>query len=128
MALLVRRHFSFQFKICSTLPFCIHFCFLGRGSFCLVNVTHVYLVFCFPISAASSAAAAPAAPAVVVDATMLGGVRCLVRRVSEVTRGITSRDEYEKVSRDIRYNFYKSCMQTALAEAEVDSKIPVGGR
>ena len=32
------------------------------------------------------------------------------RVVSEVTRGITDRTEYEKVSRDIRYNFYKKVL------------------
>jgi tRNA(Ile)-lysidine synthase TilS/MesJ len=41
---------------------------------------------------------------------MLGGLACRVRRVDEVTRGVTSRDEYEKVSRDIRYGFYRACM------------------
>jgi tRNA(Ile)-lysidine synthase TilS/MesJ len=42
---------------------------------------------------------------------MLGGVTCRVRRVDEVTRGVTARDEYEKVSRDIRYGFYRTCIQ-----------------
>ena len=35
------------------------------------------------------------------------------RVVNEVTRGITDRAEYEKVSRDIRYSFY----QTVLSES-----------
>ena len=42
---------------------------------------------------------------------LLGGVACRVRRVEEVTRGVTSRDEYEKVSRDIRYGFYRACIE-----------------
>lgn len=44
---------------------------------------------------------------------MLGGLLCRVRRVEEVTRGVTSRDEYEKVSRDIRYGFYRTCIAEA---------------
>ena len=38
--------------------------------------------------------------------------------ITSITRGITSRDEYEKISRDIRYDMYKqviaSCPQNAL--------------
>ena len=41
---------------------------------------------------------------------------CIVRRIDEVTRGETKRDEYEKVSRNLRYDLYKStisqCIQT----------------
>jgi len=39
--------------------------------------------------------------------------------VDEVTRGVTNRDEYEKVARDIRYAFYKQCM--AQASVTTDS-------
>jgi len=53
------------------------------------------------------------------DSAMLGGLQCQVRRVDEVTRGVTNRDEYEKVARDIRYAFYKQCM--AQASATTDS-------
>eukprot|EP01034_Spumella_vulgaris_P030676 gene30676-37927_t len=35
------------------------------------------------------------------------GIDFRVRVINEVTRGITSRDEYEKVARDIRYQFYQ---------------------
>ena len=35
--------------------------------------------------------------------------------MDEVTRGVTNRDEYEKVARDIRYSFYKQCMAEASA-------------
>jgi hypothetical protein len=45
------------------------------------------------------------------SSAMLGGLQCRVRRVDEVTRGVTSRDEYEKVSRDIRYGFYRTCIE-----------------
>ena len=37
-------------------------------------------------------------------------IRCQPHRkrvVGEVTRGVTARDEYEKVARDIRFGFYK---------------------
>lgn len=34
--------------------------------------------------------------------------KCIVRRIDEVTRGETKRDEYEKVSRNVRYDLYKS--------------------
>jgi tRNA(Ile)-lysidine synthase TilS/MesJ len=33
-----------------------------------------------------------------------------VRVVDEVTRGVTSRSDYEKVSRQIRYGFYKDVL------------------
>ena len=40
---------------------------------------------------------------------------CIVRRIDEVTRGVTKRDEYEKFSRNVRYELYrqtvKECVQ-----------------
>jgi tRNA(Ile)-lysidine synthase TilS/MesJ len=33
-----------------------------------------------------------------------------VRRIDEVTRGVTKRDEYERHSREIRYDAYKAVM------------------
>ena len=47
------------------------------------------------------------------------GLQCQVRVVDEVTRGVTARDEYEKVARDIRYQFYKVCMAEVAAESGV---------
>ena len=38
-----------------------------------------------------------------------------------MTRGVTNRDEYEKVARDIRYSFYKQCMAEASAIGHSDS-------
>lgn len=35
-----------------------------------------------------------------------------------MTRGVTNRDEYEKVARDIRYSFYKQCMAEAATAIE----------
>jgi tRNA(Ile)-lysidine synthase TilS/MesJ len=37
-----------------------------------------------------------------------------IRTVNEVTRGITDRDAYEKISRNIRYSFYQECISEAL--------------
>ena len=37
------------------------------------------------------------------------GIACVVRRVEEVKRGVTPREEYEAESRAIRYGFYKEC-------------------
>jgi hypothetical protein len=36
-----------------------------------------------------------------------GVKKCFIRRIDEVTRGVTQREEYEKVSREIRFGFYK---------------------
>lgn len=43
--------------------------------------------------------------------------------VNEVTRGITERDAYEKVSRDIRYGFYTEVINAALT-GEFDEDHP----
>ena len=36
------------------------------------------------------------------------GVTFLCRRIDEVTRGVTARDEYETISRQVRYDFYRN--------------------
>ena len=36
------------------------------------------------------------------------GIRFCVRRIEEVTRGITARDEYEQLSRRVRYDMYRT--------------------
>ena len=38
------------------------------------------------------------------------GIHCRIRVVNEVTRGITDRDLYEKISHTIRYSFYQECI------------------
>jgi tRNA(Ile)-lysidine synthase TilS/MesJ/uncharacterized protein (DUF924 family) len=38
-----------------------------------------------------------------------------VRRVTEVTRGVTDRSDYEKISRNIRYGFYKDTLREYTA-------------
>jgi tRNA(Ile)-lysidine synthase TilS/MesJ len=40
--------------------------------------------------------------------------RCNIRVINEVTRGITDRDAYEKISRTIRYGFYQESIASAL--------------
>lgn len=35
------------------------------------------------------------------------GIVNYVRRIDEVTRGITGRDDYERIARDLRYGYYK---------------------
>ncbi len=42
-----------------------------------------------------------------------GGI-CHIRTITEVTRGITDRSDYEKISRNIRYGFYKQILETEL--------------
>lgn len=42
------------------------------------------------------------------------GLTCCIRVVNEVTRGITDRDAYEKISRTIRYGFYQENIDKAL--------------
>jgi tRNA(Ile)-lysidine synthetase-like protein len=40
-------------------------------------------------------------------------IDCRVRVVNEVTRGITDRDAYEKIARNIRYGTYQECIEDA---------------
>ena len=40
------------------------------------------------------------------------GVTLHIRRIDEVTRGVTARNDYEKTSRDIRYNLYRYVVDT----------------
>lgn len=42
-----------------------------------------------------------------------------LRTVNEVTRGITDREEYEKVSREIRYSFYKDVLRETNCSAVI---------
>ena len=43
------------------------------------------------------------------------GARFLCRRIDEVTRGVTARDEYERIARNIRFELYRECAnETAL--------------
>lgn len=45
------------------------------------------------------------------------GVEFKVRAIEEIRRGITGRDEYEQLSRKIRYDFYRSEIRAAGARA-----------
>ena len=44
----------------------------------------------------------------------LGFDECIVRRIDEVTRGETKRDEYEKVSRNVRYDLYRNTISKCI--------------
>lgn len=41
---------------------------------------------------------------------------CHVRRIDEVTRGVTARDDYERLARDIRYTFYRDTIQNCQSD------------
>eukprot|EP00051_Salpingoeca_urceolata_P022629 m.373159 g.373159 ORF g.373159 m.373159 type:complete len:676 (+) comp19996_c0_seq23:256-2283(+) len=43
-------------------------------------------------------------------------IRIFVRSISDIKRGVTPRDEYEKISRDIRYDLYKKAMSDMADE------------
>mmetsp|Transcript_15077 Transcript_15077/g.28365 ORF Transcript_15077/g.28365 Transcript_15077/m.28365 type:complete len:590 (-) Transcript_15077:100-1869(-) len=44
----------------------------------------------------------------------LGLEKCIVRRIDEVTRGVTKRDEYEKISRNVRYDLYRQTVEECI--------------
>jgi len=44
------------------------------------------------------------------------------RRIGEVTRGITARDEYERIAREIRYDFYRDTVARAKDAMGLHSK------
>eukprot|EP01038_Epipyxis_sp_PR26KG_P013394 gene13394-17960_t len=50
------------------------------------------------------------------------GIDCQIRVINEVTRGITNRDEYEKISREIRYGFYQQCIDHINMELNNNNK------
>ena len=41
------------------------------------------------------------------------GIAFQVRRIDEVNRGVTARDQYERIARDLRYTFYKETISKA---------------
>ena len=46
-------------------------------------------------------------------------IPCLVRRINEVTRGVTASDAYEKIARTIRFDLYRAATAACLGEGEV---------
>jgi tRNA(Ile)-lysidine synthetase-like protein len=51
------------------------------------------------------------------------GAEFVCRRIDEVTRGITARDDYERIARDIRFDLYRRCCAEAwqiALKGEVD--------
>jgi len=53
-------------------------------------------------------------------------IPCTIRRINEVTRGITARDEYEKVARTIRFDLYRAATAACLGEGDEQSGEEVG--
>lgn len=43
---------------------------------------------------------------------------CIVRRIDEVTRGVTKRDEYEQYSRNVRYDLYRQTVKECITACE----------
>lgn len=41
------------------------------------------------------------------------GAKFVCRRIDEVTRGVTARDDYERIAREIRFELYRQCSSEA---------------
>ena len=41
------------------------------------------------------------------------GAKFIIRRIDEVTRGVTARDDYERIARQIRFDLYRQCCAEA---------------
>jgi len=46
------------------------------------------------------------------------GAKFVCRKIDEVNRGVTARDDYEKISREIRFELYRQCCKEASAGTE----------
>ena len=55
------------------------------------------------------------------------GIRFVVRRIEEITRGITARDEYEKRARQVRYDMYRTTVAEERAKLKSDAENRVVG-
>jgi hypothetical protein len=44
------------------------------------------------------------------------GAKFVCRRIDEVTRGVTARDEYERIAREIRFELYRQCSNEATGD------------
>lgn len=49
-------------------------------------------------------------------------IPCTIRQINEVTRGITARDEYEKIARTIRFDLYRAATAACLGEGNEESR------
>lgn len=52
--------------------------------------------------------------------------KCTIRRINEVTRGVTKRDEYELVSRNVRYDLYRQTVSECMEVCNVDDSSHIG--
>lgn len=46
------------------------------------------------------------------------GAKFICRKIDEVTRGVTARDDYERIAREIRFDLYRQCCREAGAGTE----------
>jgi tRNA(Ile)-lysidine synthetase-like protein len=46
------------------------------------------------------------------------GAKFVCRKIDEVNRGVTARDDYERISREIRFELYRQCCREAIAGTE----------
>jgi tRNA(Ile)-lysidine synthetase-like protein len=58
----------------------------------------------------------------------LGNVDYYCRRIDEVTRGVTARDDYERIAREIRYRFYRDTMRMYMTDDGNDASLLRGPR
>jgi tRNA(Ile)-lysidine synthetase-like protein len=58
----------------------------------------------------------------------LGNVDYYCRRIDEVTRGVTARDDYERIAREIRYQFYRDTMKMYGSNDGASDALPVSSR
>lgn len=52
--------------------------------------------------------------------------KCTIRRINEVTRGVTKRDEYELVSRNVRYDLYRQTVSECINVSVVCDPSQIG--
>jgi tRNA(Ile)-lysidine synthetase-like protein len=52
--------------------------------------------------------------------------KCTIRRIDEVTRGVTKRDEYELVSRNVRYDLYRQTVSECMEICNVGDPSQIG--
>jgi tRNA(Ile)-lysidine synthetase-like protein len=52
--------------------------------------------------------------------------KCTIRRINEVTRGVTKRDEYELISRNVRYDLYRQTVSECMEICKIDQPSHIG--
>lgn len=54
------------------------------------------------------------------------GANFICRRIDEVTRGVTARDDYERIAREIRFELYRRCSSEAVEKNGNTNQCSVG--